>query len=204
MAPRALTSQEKKFQKHKIIISAKDLLLDYGIKKVSVDDIIKAADTSRATFYSHFSSKEELLQQLALEIHQDVMAEIQQIILESKKTELRYNMETLLRSLIYDREKVFFFVYRDELNSLLVSLNSEKTNGIGYLECQAYLNLIRLAGLNDIKVKTGVIHNLLHAIYLISSDSSLLQDDLEDTISIMINSLLDYIFGDETQGKNSK
>lgn len=38
----------------------KELFIDYGLKKTSIDDIVNACNIGKGTFYTFFSSKEEL------------------------------------------------------------------------------------------------------------------------------------------------
>lgn len=54
-----------KTTKDKIRETAWKLFLDNGYEETSLEDILKAAGTSRSNFYHHFRSKEEILFQMA-------------------------------------------------------------------------------------------------------------------------------------------
>ena len=155
MSPRALTDQEKEFQRQKILAKAKDLILNHGVKKVSVDDMIKAAGVGKATFYNHFAGKETLLMQLVWEIYQDFLTQAKRLIQDSSAEKLRQNVGAFLRSILHDREKVFFFINHRELEDLIASLKTEEIRDFNQLECQAFESLILLAGLDVDKVKPG-------------------------------------------------
>ena len=50
--------------KEKILKSASDLFLKYGLRSVSIDDICNELHISKKTFYAHFKQKEELVESL--------------------------------------------------------------------------------------------------------------------------------------------
>lgn len=52
--------------KNKIIEKSYELFMEKGYEKVSVNDIIGAANISKGGFYHYFSSKEDLLEEIAL------------------------------------------------------------------------------------------------------------------------------------------
>ncbi len=48
----------------KILKTASDLFLKYGLRSVSIDDICNELHISKKTFYAHFKQKEELVESL--------------------------------------------------------------------------------------------------------------------------------------------
>lgn len=55
-------------KKEIIILTANELFLKHGFKKISVDEICKTARVSRKTYYTYFKNKEELVKQIISEI----------------------------------------------------------------------------------------------------------------------------------------
>ena len=55
--------------KKQIITTAYDLFSQYGIKRVSMDDIARNTGMSKRTLYDHFSDKEELLLQGLIQLY---------------------------------------------------------------------------------------------------------------------------------------
>lgn len=53
--------QHHEIQKHKILEITKELSLQHGIQTISMVDIAKSCNMTRATLYRYFSSKEEIL-----------------------------------------------------------------------------------------------------------------------------------------------
>ncbi|HEK9103967.1 TetR/AcrR family transcriptional regulator [Bacillus pfraonensis] len=54
------TDQEKEQIRQSLLIKGKELFIQYGLAKTSIDDIILACGIGKGTFYKFFSSKEEL------------------------------------------------------------------------------------------------------------------------------------------------
>ena len=62
------------------------------------------------------------------------------------------------------------------------------------MEYYALKRLITLAGLDVRMVKPDVVHNYIHAMYFSISDSCMMQEHMEETITVMTTGLLNYLF----------
>jgi AcrR family transcriptional regulator len=58
----------KQRKRRDIISAAKGLFIQYGINRVTVDEIANTARVSKVTIYNHFGSRENLIQEIVLEI----------------------------------------------------------------------------------------------------------------------------------------
>src|SRR5271167_594777 len=63
--PIPLRRQQRDFTRQRLIDAARELFLKNGTRATSVDDIAKAAGTSRATFYAHFTDKQDVIREFA-------------------------------------------------------------------------------------------------------------------------------------------
>jgi len=63
--PIPLRRQQRDFTRQRLVDAARELFVRNGAKATSIDDIAKAAGTSRATFYAHFSDKQDVIRELA-------------------------------------------------------------------------------------------------------------------------------------------
>ena len=199
MSPRALTDHEKAYQRQKIMAKARELLLTHGIRKVSVDDIVKAATMAKGSFYNHFKCKEDLLTQLVWEIYQDFIDQAAAVIRASGTAELRGNVAAFIRAILSEPDKVFFFVNHQELEDLIGSWNSSELHDFSAMEQKAFAGLITLAGKDTATVKPGVVHNYIHTMYFAISDDAITQEYLQETVDAMLEGLLNYIFGTEVR-----
>ena len=197
MSPRARTDLEKDLQRQKIITKANELVVSYGLRRVSVDDVVKAAGMAKGSFYKHFTSKEDLLMQLVWNIYQSFIDQAKTIIEGSTAADMRQNVGGFIRSILSDPDKVFFFDNHDELESLIAALDSEELQDFNAMEQQAFAGLITLAGKDVQSVKPGVVHNYIHAMYFAVSNDAVTPDYVHETIDVMLKGLLDYMFGSE-------
>jgi AcrR family transcriptional regulator len=63
--PIPLRQQQRDYTRQRLVDAARDLFLRNGTRGTSVDDIAKAAGTSRATFYAHFTDKQDVIREMA-------------------------------------------------------------------------------------------------------------------------------------------
>lgn len=78
-------SNDRRFRKNKAIIRRAylDLTLEKGLGHVTVSDIAKRADINRMTFYSHYETEEDVLQEFV----DDMVADITSYTLEHPTTD---------------------------------------------------------------------------------------------------------------------
>ena len=200
MPPRALTDNEKSHQRLKILAKARELLLVHGIRKVSVDDIVKAAGIAKGSFYNHFANKEDLLAQLVWKIYQGFIEQAKAVIEVSSAENIRENVAAFIYSILSEPDKVFFFVNHKELEDLIASWNNKELQDFSAMEQRAFAGLITLAGKDIRRVKPGVVHNYIHTMYFAISDDAITAEHLKETVEVMLGGLMNYIFGDEHRG----
>ena len=63
--PLPLRRQQRDFTRQRLVDAARELFRQNGTKGTSIDDIAKAAGTSRATFYAHFTDKQDVIREFA-------------------------------------------------------------------------------------------------------------------------------------------
>ncbi len=74
-APDKSRRLRKKNNTHKALLhAAKKLFEDKGLGNVTIDEISEAADVSRSTFFTHFNSLDDLMEQIAAEEINDLAA----------------------------------------------------------------------------------------------------------------------------------
>ncbi len=192
--PRALTEREKCAQCRRLLEKGRDIVFERGIKKISVDEIADAAGFAKGTFYQHFASKEAYLHALVWHIHQQFFAQVERLIAET--ADLRTGLRDFIVRLFALPEMVFlrdtdlgvFDAYGDA---------APEPNGRSFtqLEKDGFQRLLSLAGINTETVKPGVVHNYLHALYLVKSSGMMLKEDVQETFERMVDGLVLYIFG---------
>ncbi|WP_420318669.1 TetR/AcrR family transcriptional regulator [Ekhidna sp.] len=100
--------------KEKILSSAEELFIQYGIRSVTMDDVARAASMSKKTLYQYFDNKDGLVSEVALnhfeketaefnEIEESANDAIHEILLVSQC--LRKHVFRMNPSLLYDMQK---------------------------------------------------------------------------------------------------
>ncbi|WP_339821966.1 TetR/AcrR family transcriptional regulator [Paenibacillus sp. FSL R7-0216] len=76
------SEKEKKRIKEKLLTEGERLFTTYGMKKVTIDDLVEATGIAKASFYTFYESKEYLYLDIVQNIQQKIFAELN-IILDS-------------------------------------------------------------------------------------------------------------------------
>jgi AcrR family transcriptional regulator len=66
--PIPLRKQQKNYTRQRLIQVARELFVKNGTQATGIDDIAKAAGTSRATVYTHFGGKQDIIRELVSEM----------------------------------------------------------------------------------------------------------------------------------------
>src|SRR5262249_51867935 len=66
--PIPLRKQQKNYTRQRLLEVSRELFVKNGTQATGVDDIARAAGTSRATVYTHFAGKQDIVRELLTEI----------------------------------------------------------------------------------------------------------------------------------------
>ena len=77
--------KEKQLIQTKLLAEGKRLFLQHGLKKVTVDDLVKEAGIAKGSFYAFYTNKEHLYTELLYELQQKEFAKLR-TFLEANKT----------------------------------------------------------------------------------------------------------------------
>jgi AcrR family transcriptional regulator len=58
--PRGFSEQERSIIREKLLLAGQELLARHGVRKTSVDELVRAVGISKGAFYAFFDSKETL------------------------------------------------------------------------------------------------------------------------------------------------
>ena len=199
--PRALTEQEKCRICDRLLDKGKEIVMSQGIKKVSVDDIAKAAGMAKGSFYQHFDSKEKFLYALIEKIHKQVFTQAEQMIKDSfsNGANLHESARVFLKNLFYMPEMAFFTKNERDIEEVFFGfMGDEEIRTFKQMEVELFEKMLKLAGADTTRVKPGVVHNYIHTMYLMMSSDLMTADDLPETVGLITDSLISYIFGGTT------
>lgn len=194
MAPRALTDLEKQKQREKLIQCGKELLLAQGIRKTSIDDVVRAADMAKGTFYQHFLNKEDFIIYLIWEVHRTLFEEVRQLIGNSTTEELPEKIRSLIISLFHSPEQLFFLKNHEDLHAVISIFPQGEMKSLKDMESASFEEMLKMARIDTEIVKPGVVHNYVHAIYFMMGTDLMMEEEIPDTFELMLEGLITYIF----------
>ncbi len=199
MAPKSLTGQEKTIQKQRLLEKGKELLFSYGVKKTSVEDITKASGMAKGTFYQHFDSKEACFFELIVQFHLSWFQQAEAYFSAPSDEPLKERVRSFIRMCFHSHEYLSIFKYHDEIEEMLLGMRSDSSGGVGDLlemEHASYERLLNMFHFDTQKVKPGVVHNYLHAIYFGIANTDMMEKDcVDETFEALLDGLIYYIFG---------
>lgn len=73
------TSRKRERTRGELVTAAEQLVAERGIDAISIDDVTKAAEVAKGTFYTHFADKSDLAAAIAERIRAELEAEIARI-----------------------------------------------------------------------------------------------------------------------------
>ena len=79
------SSKEKTTIKERLFNAGERLFVQYGIRKVTIDDLTKAAGIAVGSFYSFFESKESLYLEINIKKQNDLLSSLERELLTYKK-----------------------------------------------------------------------------------------------------------------------
>lgn len=199
MCPRALTEQEKAIQKERLITVARSLVCRDGLRHISVDAIVGEAGISKGSFYHYFTSKEELLLALLWEVYSQFLDQANKLIRQSTADTLEPTMREFIKMIMTDPEQSFFFANHKELEYLISISGEEDLRNFNQMEVMAFQSLLEAAGRDTRVVDPAVVHNYLHAMYFASIDDAIIKDKLAETIEVLLDGLMHYLFQERSR-----
>ncbi len=101
--PRAFTAVEKETIRDKLMEAGRACFLRYGLKKTTIEDLVKPTGIAKASFYLFFHSKEDLYVELFL---REMPAMIDRLLDASFRstTDVREALIRLMRAIIHEIE----------------------------------------------------------------------------------------------------
>lgn len=190
--PKAFSEDEKDIINNKLIEAGKDLFARFGLKKTGIKDITEAVGISQGSFYSFYSSKEELY----FAILESEEEKIQEEILESDIFTGEITAESFKEFLIkgfqlVDNNKMLKRLYQDqgEYQQIVRKLPVEKIEGHINKDTEKLMPLITSLQQKGkiIEENPEVISGLLRSLFLLSLHKEEIGENIyPETIELLI------------------
>ena len=129
--------EREKIERRKAILNcARELILSQGVERVSMEDIARKAELSKATVYLYFSSKEVLLNEICEEAARAFLEHFRPFMETGLTgiTAMKYFWRGYVEMFGNSDEMIIIFKVRNYLNSWLPIVSSEKQNQSPYVD----------------------------------------------------------------------
>ncbi len=74
--PKTFSESERAYIKGRLMDEARSCLMQYGIRKTTVDELVKRVNIPKGTFYLFYESKERLLFDVVLQLNDDIQSDL--------------------------------------------------------------------------------------------------------------------------------
>ncbi len=74
--PKALSEKERAYVKQRLMEEAENCLRQYGVRKTTVDELVRRVHIPKGTFYLFYESKELLFYEVLLKFHSEIQEEL--------------------------------------------------------------------------------------------------------------------------------
>lgn len=101
--PKCYSEQEKEYIKNRLREEAAKCLAKYGIRRTTVDELVKRVKIPKGTFYLFYESKEQLLFEVILEQHEQVEQELFAALQSLEQTSITCDAVTDVLFLFYKK-----------------------------------------------------------------------------------------------------
>ena len=193
--PRELTPDEKARNKQMLVDKGRALVYQYGIKKVSVDDVVASAGIAKGSFYHYFSSKDEFLYAIVYQIHRELFGRLK-IIAERIKPlsshERRQTIKAFSDQFFSSNDMIFFVKEQQEIQRFLLRYSKEKMAELETYEKQNYRDFFAILEIED--KHPEIVQNYVHLLgFGMFHREVMIDTKLTETVHIMLDGLMDYL-----------
>lgn len=192
--PKAFSEQEKTQIKAALQEQAKRCLSLYGVKKTTVDELVKGANIPKGTFYLFYESKEMLLFEVLQSLHDQMQNALTGALSEKNLTSEK--LTDILFSLFQQAEKtdLLKLLTSGEVQQLMRKLPESVLKNHEKEDTKRTEQLFSRLGLPPNKI--GEITAALRAIFLCSLHRAEVGEFFDGAIRLIIFGVAKEIFGE--------
>lgn len=197
--PKSFSEDERAYIKTRLMEAAKACLAQYGVRKTTVDELVRRANIPKGTFYLFYESKELLFFDVLCEFHEEMhqkllkeAASIREDITPQKLTDLLFGLYKMVESSF-----VVCFLNEGEMECLLRKLPPEVARQHALKDNFDVENLFAVAPqLKGVNVKA--ISAALRAVFLTMLYKKEIGEEIyDDALRILIYGIVWQMFEGE-------
>lgn len=191
--PKIFSEEDRKVIHNKLLYSGLQLLETKSYKSISLDEVTKSAGIAKGTFYNFFSSKETFFFEIMQLIKEKNRQPLISLFAGSKPT--RTEIETCLYQRYTQMKTIYDYFTVEEINLIVRKLPQEDPIHDSVTFAKSLLEPFTVH--TDLQLE--VIVNILNVLGLAQAHRSILNATAYDeTIRLMVHTLTNYLFKEET------
>lgn len=194
--PKAFSNKEREYIKNALMEEAQNCLKLYGIKKTTVDELVKGVNIPKGTFYLFFKSKEILFYEVLCSFHDKLQADLVSELGALDKPVSAERLTELLLGLYKKLEGSFWYkiITDGDLELLMRKLPPEVARAHARKDDFSIEQLISMIpGINGNNIK--VYSAAMRAIFLSMLHKHEIGEEVfEDALSLMIRGVVMQMF----------
>ncbi len=175
---------EKIYIQNKLIEQGEKLFSVHGIKKVTVDDLVKAAGIAKGSFYVFYKTKESLYLEIIDEVQRRMYTEMEQFLNKNKKLSPKDLTSTAFYRLAESIKQysVLMQLNTDTIDYLYRKLPNEIIEKYQKIDTR-FIEKLMEHGVN-FKYSPDIVVQVFHAIFVVQQTDSV---NNQSIIEILVN-----------------
>lgn len=200
--PKAFTEIEKEHIRNRLKEKGTELFIKYGIKRTTVDDLVKLTGISKGSFFSFFSSKEELFFTVFTENYIKLNDEFKKQLNDSEVSLKKAFTSYLINRFTIDKNPLLSVFYNHEdFEYLNRKISHEKLSKFITNDFNDLISIITKAQKKHkiIKYEPRKIVEVFHALFYISvmkQDMQRFNQHEQDITEVFIEIIVNYFITD--------
>lgn len=190
--PKIISNTERQLTRNLIFETGIALVRKKGLKHVTVDDVVNAVGIGKGSFYSYYSSKEELLFDLVKKAEKNMFDTILKVL--DSEMALRDKIEEILYKVYLSSDSLIFYVSSTDIDYLMRKLPDryvefERLKSEGNFEKVAELIHLEVSPLNY-----GTISYLMEGLRNIATNTAQYGENArKQSLKIIVDAIADYL-----------
>ncbi|MBU5675183.1 TetR/AcrR family transcriptional regulator [Alkaliphilus sp. MSJ-5] len=195
--PKIVSENEKQRIKELMFEKGVDLIKQKGIKKVTVEDITKAAGIGKGSFYLYYDSKEELLYDILKRCETNMFNRIE--ALKGENIDKREKAIKAAKEIYLAPDSIILYVSPTDFENLLHRLPSEIYEKEKEKSKDYFKRTSEIFEIDETVCDVNVLSQLMDALSFVASNSNnFYSEGRQKALDILVTAIAEYIAGEDS------
>lgn len=194
-------SEDKRMEiKEELMKKALQLITQYGMKKMSIEELTKGVGIAQGTFYRFFKSKEVLVYEMIQAYEERLQNDLQEVVNHYGYLPRKALREMYYNMFLKDEDNVYRFLKREDLQAFMTRLPVECIKKMGKVQERIEHNLQYAEGKRGDYDIAAIINWIQILNVTVQNKDLLIGEAFEKVVESLIENLLNEIWeGNENE-----